>query len=1525
MADDVIKNLFRNVYRDDYRDSDNFYRILFNNGRFLQQRELNQLQTILHEDIKASSSASYRNGAAAVGGQVNSDPNVRFAKLNTTTNALPTNYLDLEGEIFAESISGIRVRISKILPAEGSDPATIYVVYIDNNNNPSGADPILLTPGRNIIGETSGTVLTIQTTNTVPNPALGTGTLFTVNAGRFYVDGHFVFTGEQTIVLSKYGLPVNPLKIGFIVNESIITADDDIRLYDNSGANYNLASPGADRYKITLTLSTRGDAPYSSYFLKLAEVDAFGKILKDSNSTGQTLGSLSNVLETYRYEESGNYAVRNFKVTFTDEPRDDSKIRVTLNPGKAYVGGRRVIWRQPQTVLESKPRTTKVVNNSASSASYGNYLECTTLKGIPAIDTLDAVQLKNTAGYTGTTIGYARVRSVEQSGSLYKVYIFDVQMEPGYNFGLTRSIGTGNSSFGTNWYADVKVETTGIVELKEKFNNNLFFPLQYTRPKSFSDITLTTQKRVDNQTVTGGSVAINADTGHVFDDTGSWIIVDTSTGLPESGYSVSLSGDLATATITNLSASNVDLLVYQQKSVGQVKTKTLTDATATIAVNADGSVDLGKADIYKVTSVRIGTSTGTEIANRYSIDNGQRDNFYGVGKLLPKPGKGAPTSGNVYVTFSYFAHSATGDFFAASSYTGQIDYANIPSHRQVNGEYIQLRDVLDFRPRKNDAGTGFTGTGSATFKLPRNTDLINYDIEIYLGIKGRVVISRDNWFGVYFGEPDENPIYPSIPGEATGEVMEIMKFHWNPYLLSVNDMTTQYMDNRRYTMRDIGALDKRVSDLQELTALTLLELETQTLEVLDSDGLTRFKAGITADSFANHGFSDTNLKGYRASIDPVRKQLRPQFRAEQIELVYDSAESTNAVLKGDNVYLAHRSDIIWKTQLSASRETTVNQFDIQKSLGHLKLSPASDTWYDIEKREDKIIKGDTVTNTKPGLTYGDWDFNWSGVPSTDLGDYQVGDVVSQSSAVGETYSTSKVTGAYTATESTYQTRDTTTYAVTGVQTLKENLGTAVLSETTIQAQRAKFVSFKVTGLRPNTQHFVFFDGMNITDYVQSSAGTAAYQPMASLAADSPYLAAENRYKNELQFPDELGGPTDIITDADGSASGWILLPSNPQFTFSTGEHVISFNDVSVAEQDKGLSYAKTEYTSAGILRVVQDSILTTRVVEVSGFLEPGKPEVVSTELLDFSNEAPPPVINNNTYVTNEITEVTEVNNITNVTEVTEVIEKTVIEEKSYEPIIDNTEEDNDVVITTNEGGILEDLLDAVQNYEPKGVTPVVYSDPTGLGRPVTSVSTVNGRTSVTFGAGRGGDTFTYGTGTSTFEPTCFMPWTMITMEDGSKKPISEIKVGDKVLSDNCECCGKQKVNTVIAVEMPKLGTRKVYGINGRKPFVSEEHPVMTTEGWACVNKDTLMHFEFPTFEQVVREELKDVIELKVGQTLITKDGEEKITTLVPSEFDHDQLLYNLMLDGNNRYYAEDILVHNKCGGGMDACGNCGNG
>jgi hypothetical protein len=145
------------------------------------------------------------------------------------------------------------------------------------------------------------------------------------------------------------------------------------------------------------------------------------------------------------------------------------------------------------------------------------------------------------------------------------------------------------------------------------------------------------------------------------------------------------------------------------------------------------------------------------------------------------------------------------------------------------------------------------------------------------------------------------------------------------------------------------------------------------------------------------------------------------------------------------------------------------------------------------------------------------------------------------------------------------------------------------------------------------------------------------------------------------------------------------------------------------------------------------------------------------------------------------------------------------------------------------------------------------------------------------------------------EASCFTAGTKVLMADGTEKNIENVKIGDVLLgSDNSH-------NTVRGYDQPTLGDRLLYSINGGDYFVTVEHPFMTTEGWKSISPEAT-HREMPGFE---------LESLSVGDILITATGSVKILSIQEQAGDSKQQLYNFILDGNNTYYANGYLVHNK--------------
>ena len=107
-------------------------------------------------------------------------------------------------------------------------------------------------------------------------------------------------------------------------------------------------------------------------------------------------------------------------------------------------------------------------------------------------------------------------------------------------------------------------------------------------------------------------------------------------------------------------------------------------------------------------------------------------------------------------------------------------------------------------------------------------------------------------FQIIKGVSSQNPVVPSDVETA----MTIGTIEVPAYLYDVKDAVITVVDNRRYTMRDIGDLEDRIENLEELTSLSLLELDTKTLQIQDADGLSRFKTGFFVDDFKNTNLLD---------------------------------------------------------------------------------------------------------------------------------------------------------------------------------------------------------------------------------------------------------------------------------------------------------------------------------------------------------------------------------------------------------------------------------------------------------------------------------------------------------------------------------------------------------------------------------------------------------------------------------------------------------------------------------------------
>ena len=80
--------------------------------------------------------------------------------------------------------------------------------------------------------------------------------------------------------------------------------------------------------------------------------------------------------------------------------------------------------------------------------------------------------------------------------------------------------------------------------------------------------------------------------------------------------------------------------------------------------------------------------------------------------------------------------------------------------------------------------------------------------------------------------------------------MHLFTLSLSPFTFSTDEILIEQVDNRRYTMRDIGKLERRIDNLEYYTQLSLLETQTENLQIQDADGFDRFKNGFIVDNLS---------------------------------------------------------------------------------------------------------------------------------------------------------------------------------------------------------------------------------------------------------------------------------------------------------------------------------------------------------------------------------------------------------------------------------------------------------------------------------------------------------------------------------------------------------------------------------------------------------------------------------------------------------------------------------------------------
>lgn len=311
--------------------------------------------------------------------------------------------------------------------------------------------------------------------------------------------------------------------------------------------------------------------------------------------------------------------------------------------------------------------------------------------------------------------------------------------------------------------------------------------------------------------------------------------------------------------------------------------------------NSQNTQSLYTADVIELTGVYdFGANSVTQanleyaidITDNYTLDNGQRDNFYDHASIRLIPGYKGPT-GNVIIFADYYSSSGV-SYFTIDSYPDT--YANIPIYESPNsGNSYKLRDMIDFRPIKKSGTNGIAGQFNEKV-LGISGSAFETDYSYYLARIDKLIVTKDRTFEVVNGVSSLTPVPPKDRSDA----MTIYTLILPAYTGEVQEIKARFVENRRYTMRDIGNIEQRVQNLEYYSTLNFLEKTAAGEQFLDdSTGLPRVKTGIIVDPFTGHKIADVSSEDYNASIDIQSKEVRPAFETNQFRFEIDPDNSTN--------------------------------------------------------------------------------------------------------------------------------------------------------------------------------------------------------------------------------------------------------------------------------------------------------------------------------------------------------------------------------------------------------------------------------------------------------------------------------------------------------------------------------------------------------------------------------------------------------------------------------------------------------
>jgi len=486
-------------------------------------------------------------------------------------------------------------------------------------------------------------------------------------------------------------------------------------------------------------------------------------------------------------------------------------------------------------------------------------------------------------------------------------------------------------------------------------------------------------------------------------------------------------------------------------SVAQIVTRNTTTKIEFVYLNSNKfvngeTVTFTESNIVAaIQSVDVGAYVNR--TQEYILDKGQREQYYDYSRIIRKNPLVAP-SRKLLIIFDYYnvPSSDSGDVYTVGSYDSGRYKKDIPLLK----DNLRSSDTLDFRPRVStftsataspfdfsSRSFAMSGNNPTLVLTPNESSTVGYSY--YLPRIDKIVLNKSGSFSLIKGVSSLNPKEPI----SIDDSMDIATIILPAYLYNPNDSDIKLVNNKRYTMKDIGSLEKRIQNVEIVSSLSLLELNTKSLQILDADGINRFKSGFFVDNFKNNNFIDIENLDSKCVINKNTEELNSDISSYSLKaeigvsgsVNIDSADfssdlsllDSNIRKTGDVVTLNYSEISAGIGQTYATGQQNINPAGVTNYNGYVNLTPSSDTWVRSINSENGIV----IRNQ------GEWDSSF--------------------------------------------------------------IADLILSTNPSKKFKSRNVQFYASGLQPNTQYYSFFDGNSNIDVIPKllqitmESGSPAFQ------------------------------------------------------------------------------------------------------------------------------------------------------------------------------------------------------------------------------------------------------------------------------------------------------------------------------------------------------------------------------------------------------------------------------------------------